>query len=80
MTDVEMKEILRSILEMLKQQTLFLDRQQGWLIALADTIGKNPAAAESLKAHSFYRPNPQIAIDNIDVMLRKADALIQQLK
>ena len=80
MGDLPTNEVLRSILEMLKQQALYLRLQHGWLIAVAETIEKHPQLGADLKQHSFYDQGPQSALQRIDVMIGNIDALIRQLK
>jgi hypothetical protein len=80
MADLPTNEVLRSILEMLKQQTIYLHRQHGWMIALAEAIGKDSALADELKQHPFYDQGPRQDEQITRVMLQNIDALIQQLK
>ncbi len=72
-------EVLVAILEMLKDQAIYLQRQRGWLTAIADAVETNTDLDAFLKAHPFYkqppRPDEQIMHDAI----QRIDALLQLL-
>ncbi len=55
MSDRETNGALIAILEILKQEAVYLQRQHGWLIAVAETIEQNPEFASLLKAAPFLR-------------------------
>jgi hypothetical protein len=80
MTEFEMKETFRVILEMLKQQAIYAHRQHGWLIALAETLETNPALESELKKHPFYDQGPERRIQSIDVLTGNIDLLLQQFQ
>jgi hypothetical protein len=80
MTQLETNEVLRSILEMLKQQAIHLNRHYGWLVAVADTLQKDPKLAEHLKQHPFYDQGPAPTLQRNDDAIQNIDALIRQLK
>ena len=78
--DLQTNQVLAAILEMLKQQTIYLHRQHGWLIAVADTVESNADLDTFLKKHPFYDQGPRQDAQITDVMIRNIDALIQQLR
>jgi len=81
MSDFPTREVLLSILEMLKQQTIYLHRQHGWLIAVADTLRQQNAEIEKkLMQHPFYDLGPRPDIQITDATIRSIDGLIAQLK
>jgi hypothetical protein len=80
MSDLETNQALIAILEILKQEAVYLDRQHGWLIALAETIETMPQLESFLKRHPFYDQAPRPSLQKVDVLTRNIEALIQQLK
>jgi len=78
--DAETKQVLCSILEMLKDQAIYLHRQHGWLMAVADTVETNADLDAFLKKHPFYRQAPRRDEQRTNEMIQKVDALIQLLK
>jgi hypothetical protein len=80
MTEFEIKETFRFILELLKQQALYVHRQHGWLIALAETIERDPALVSELKNHPFYDQGPEWRIQSIDVLLQNIEIVLQQVQ
>ncbi len=80
MSDRETNGALIAILEILKQEAEYLQRQHGWLIAVAETIEKHPEFASLLKQHPFNDSSPRPALQKIAGLTEKIDALIQQLK
>ena len=80
MSDRETNGALIAILEILKQEAVYLQRQHGWLIAVAETIEKNPEFASLLKQHPFYDSTPRPSFQKVAGLTEKIDALIQQLK
>jgi hypothetical protein len=71
--------VLVSILQMLKQQAIYMHRQHGWMIALAETLRDNPEVAKRLEQQTFYDQGPRKDVDITETMIRNIDALIQQL-
>jgi len=80
MADLTTNAVLCSILEMMKQQAVYLHRQHGWLIAVAETIEKDAELLAELKQHPFYDQGPRLDARITDAMIRNIDALILQLK
>lgn len=80
MSELETKEILRSVLGLLKMQIAYLHRQHGWVTAIADAMRNDPALAERLEQHPFYDQGPASGIQSTDVMIQNIDVLIQRLK
>jgi hypothetical protein len=80
MIDPETKQILCSILAMMREQAIYLHRQHGWIIAVAEAVEKHPDLAAHLKQHPFYDQGPRLDIDKTQRLLEKVDALIRQLK
>jgi len=80
MSDLETNGALIAILEILKQEAVYLHRQHGWLIAVAETIEQHPEFASLLKQHPFYDPTPRPSLQKVDALTRNIDALTQQLK
>ena len=78
--DKETKEVLISILGMLKNEAQYLHRQHGWMIALADTVRMLPEAKTAVEQHPFYDQGPRPDVRITDAMIRNIDALIQRLK
>jgi hypothetical protein len=73
-------EVLIAVLEVLKEQTIYLHRQHGWLIAVAETVETNPELVAHLKQHPLYDQGPRPDIHITQRLTQKLDALIQQLK
>ncbi len=77
--DTDTKAVLLLILETLKDQALYLQRQRKWLAAVADTVKKHPDLEATLKSHPYFdqgpRPDEQIMRDEI----QRIDALIRKL-
>ena len=80
MSDLDTNETLRTILEILKQEAKYLHRQHGWLIAVAETIEKNPDLDSQLKQHPFYDQGPRRDTQITDALIRNIDALIQRFR
>ena len=57
MSDRETNGALIAILEILKQEAVYLQHQHGWLIAVAETIENHPEFASLLKQHPFTLPS-----------------------
>jgi hypothetical protein len=72
-------QVLLAILEMQKQQALYSHRLHGWLIAIQETVEQDDALRVKLRAHPFYDQHPRPDIQITDGILRRIDALIQQL-
>lgn len=79
MTNLEMKHVLISILEILKQELGHLDREHGYLIAVSETLESNPEFASLLREHEFYDPSLRPTLQKVRVLNRNIDALIQRL-
>jgi hypothetical protein len=77
--DKETKEILSSILQMMREQAIYLHRQHGWLISVTETIQKQPDLAAHLKAHPYADLGPRPDVQITDDAIRRIDALIQKL-
>ena len=80
MSDHQIREVLVSILEMVRQQAIYLHRQHGWLIAVAETLEKHPDLVSHLKQHPSYDLGPRPDIEITQRMLQNIDALIAQLR
>lgn len=78
--DHEMKQALCSVLEMLKHQVVHLRRQQGWLIALWETVGHDAQLQSQLKQHPLYDQGPAPFLQSTNATIQNIDALIRQLK
>lgn len=79
--DLPVNEVLVAILEMLKQQALYLHRQHGWMISVADTLRESSADLEKkLEQHPFYDQGPRQDVQITNVMIQNIDALIRQLR
>jgi len=77
--DEQTKQVLISILEVLREQANYLHRQHGWLIAVAETIEKQPDLVSDLKRHSFYNQGPRPDVHITASLLERVDVLIRQL-
>jgi hypothetical protein len=75
----EQRDVLVAILEILKEQSIYLHRQRGWIAAVADTIELKTDLGDYLKAHPFYSQPPRRDEHNNDALLQRIDALIQRL-
>jgi hypothetical protein len=80
MNELDTKSILISILEMVKQLTIYTHRQHGWMIAVAETIAQDPARVAELKQHPFYDQGPREDVQITGNTLQSIDALIQKLR
>ena len=80
MSETPINEILCTILEMMKAQALYLRRQHGWLIAVAETIESNPEMCVRLKQHPFYDQGLAPELRSIGETHQHIDGLIQKLK
>ena len=78
--DAETKQVLCAILQMMKDQAVYLHRQHGWLIAVADTVETNADLDAFLKKHPFYDLGPRPDVQITNAMIQNIDALIQRLK
>jgi hypothetical protein len=72
--------VLIEVLETLKEQAIYLHRQHGWMIAIAETVEKNPDLASHLKLHPFFDQGPRPDTYIAACFLEKVDALIRRLK
>ena len=80
MVDQETKEVLCSVLEMLKQQVILSDRILGWTLAVGDTIRQTPALDAELVKHPFYIQATAPPLRTTGVMIRNIEELVQKLK
>ena len=69
-----------SILDLMREQALYLHRQHGWIISVAETIEKHPDLVQHLKHHPTYNQGPREDEDKTRLLLRKVDELAQRLK
>jgi hypothetical protein len=73
-------EVLISILQVLRTQTVYLDRQHNWSIAVADTLRSvSDDVAEDLE-HAFYDQGPRQDVRITRNMLETIDGLISLLR
>lgn len=80
MTDTEIKETFRTILEMLKQQVIYSHRLHGWLISMSETIEKDPLLSEHLKQHPLHDQGPERRIQSIAMLTQNIELLLQQFR
>lgn len=80
MTELQTGDVLCSILDMMKQQALYSHRLHGWVIAVSETIEKQPALVEQLRAHPFFDQGPRPDIQTTEHTIQNIDALIRRLK
>lgn len=80
MENKELCAVLTSILQMMREQAIYLHRQHGWMIAVAETVKENPEAKIALERHPFYDQGPRRDVDTTDQILRNIESLIQRLK
>jgi hypothetical protein len=74
-------EVLISVLMMLRQQTNYLHRQHGWLIAVADTLRSiDDDVEKTLVQNAFYDQGPRQDVQITQNMLDSIDGLIAQLR
>jgi hypothetical protein len=76
----ETNAVLLAILEVLREQTIYLHRQHGWIMAIGDTVALKTDLDAFLKEHPFYRQAPRPDVDITADQIQKIDALIQRLK
>ena len=79
MDERQQREMLRFILETLKQQAIFIDRQYSWIVALAETIKSDPELEARLKQHPLYDLGPEPRLRNFPAFEHSIDALIRLL-
>lgn len=79
MDERQNREMLRFILETLKQQAIFLDRQYAWIVALAETIKSDPDLEARLRQHPLYDLEPEPRLRNFAAFEHSIDALIRLL-
>jgi hypothetical protein len=79
MEERQHRETLRFILETLKQQAIFLDRQYAWIVALAETIKSDPELEARLQQHPLYDLGPEPRLRNFAAFEHSIDALIRLL-
>ena len=79
MDERQQREMLRFILETLKQQAIFIDRQYSWIVALAETMKSDPELEARLKQHPLYDLGPEPRLRNFAAFEHSIDALIRLL-
>ena len=77
---METNQVLRFVLELQKEQAIYLDRQHRWIAALAKAIAADPELGERLRQDPFYDLGPEPSLRKIDVLTQNIDALIAQLR
>jgi hypothetical protein len=80
MDDSELRDVLCSTLEMLKQQTVLTDRLFGWVMALGAAVRKNPELEQALTQHQFFDQGPAPGLQTTGEMIQNIDALILKLR
>ena len=75
-----LNQLLASMLEILREEAIYLHRQHGWIIAVAETIEKHPDLVQHLKQHPFYDQGYRPDAYKIERLLQSIDVLIQQLR
>lgn len=80
MNNESLNQLLVSLVEILREEAIYLHRQHGWIIAVAETIEKHPDLVQHLKQHPFYDQGCRQDSYKIERLLQSTDALIQQLK
>lgn len=75
----EIRDVLCSILAIMREQTIYLQRQHGWLVSLGDAAIRNPEVAEYLKQHPFFDQGPRRDAEIAHNTLLRIDALILKL-
>jgi hypothetical protein len=78
--DPQVNQVLVAILEMVKQQAIYSHRLHGWVIAVSETIEKQPNLVEQLRAHPFFDQGPRPDLQTTQYTIQNIDALIHQLK
>lgn len=76
----ETKQVLTAMLEVLKQQMAFLDRQCGWIIAIAESLRADDDIRKRLEQNSQFDQGPQPQLRHIWNTIENIDALIQRLR
>jgi len=80
MPDEQTTQVLCEVLEMMKQQAVYLNRQHRWILALGDTIALKTDLEEFLREHPFYGLGPRPDLQITQSMIENIDALIRRLK
>jgi hypothetical protein len=78
--DLPTKDFLLSILEMLKKQCIYLHRQHGWMISVAEALRTDPALQAALEEQPFFHQAPREDVRITEQMVRDIDALIARLQ
>jgi hypothetical protein len=79
MPDQQTTDVLSAILEMMKQQAIYLHRLHGWLIAVADTVETNSELDAFLKKHPFYNLGPRPDVQITQSTIESIAELVQKL-
>ena len=74
------KEVLIAILEMMQEQSIYLDRQHRWIVAIADSVDTHPEISVFLRKHPFFDQGRRPDLDRTNEMLQRIDELLQLLK
>ena len=80
MNEQETKQILCSILTILREQTIYTQRLHGWVIAASETIEQYPDLTAKLKAHPFFYQGPRPDVHITAGLIENIDGLIRQLR
>jgi hypothetical protein len=80
MTDSELRDVLCSVLEVVREQIIYSHRLHGWVIAASETIEQHPELSAKLKAHRFFDQGPRLDIYTSQKLTEKLDALILKLR
>ena len=78
--EAETRQLLYGILEMLKQQAVYLYRIHGWVIAVSETVENEPALRDKLRSHPSFDQGPLPWLQTTDEMIRRIDMLIRKLR
>ena len=80
MNDRDTNEILCAVLDLLKRQAIYLERQQGWISALYSAIESEPSLAQRLREHPFYDQGPAPSLRSSAETIQIIDSIVQKLK
>ena len=78
--DPSTNEVLATILEILKQQAIHLDRVHRWMLGLAEAVETDPVLGARLREHPFYNQGVALQLQSIEMTTQHIDALIRQLR
>jgi hypothetical protein len=80
MDSESLNQTLIAMLDLLHEEAIYLHRQHGWIIAVAETVEKHPDLVQHLKQHPFYDQGYRPDAYRIERLLQSIDGLIQRLK